>query len=567
MIQSFSNLSSLTISPEMKLPLLVMSRYLFFLTRRPISQSNAHYAQKRIHGLKSLSEPLEEMDFPRARQIVRLLRMMEPQNLQETARRLQLTIQPLTETSLPQDYLALNQPLQTAFWTKSHRILLLLGPAIGIGDEIITFPLPSLIKKINPDAEIVILSAYRHLWEDVCGVDEVHHYDTYLTIVQAIQGELALGKFDLVILLDFESPDLHQLVCRDTAVTRYIELSLGARCCYAVDNEKQWVHLINVPSAYFGNYYAGFDFLLKRIGLELAPKDRFTAAKRTYQPDDKALRIYVSPFTSKYDPSLLYWSRLLSALLPETPARPIQFIIEPGPNLTTWRFATDLAKATSAQIGNGAICQVARGENGRFLPLPEVFAEITKAHLVICADSFTAHAAPALGRTALVLASQGLEDWRVPSPTSFYFSAENPLSDIVSGMQQILSHFGVESLASYHWPQVTESEQQLLSAISQLRDLLNQEENYRKADIQNAYHQFIQTSKAVTRRLPYWPARTMGLLGDFQYETPFHQLPADDNLTPSFQPDLVHYIDNCWQIWQNTNLHKYIMLMSGESKA
>ena len=44
---------------ELHLPLLLLSQYLFYLSRRPISESNLHYLDARLRGLQSLAPLLE----------------------------------------------------------------------------------------------------------------------------------------------------------------------------------------------------------------------------------------------------------------------------------------------------------------------------------------------------------------------------------------------------------------------------------------------------------------------------------------------------------------------------
>ncbi|MGH2537498.1 MAG: glycosyltransferase family 9 protein, partial [Candidatus Promineifilaceae bacterium] len=428
---------------EQRLPLIVLDRYLFFLSRRPISQSNLHYAWQRISGLRALGLSLPEVEDRRLSQVVMLLRGMQPQNLHEMAGRLQLTLHPLAQTALPSDVLVIGRPLQPDFWAGLRRVLLLAGPAIGIGDEVITFPLPAWIKAACPAAEIVLLSGYQDIWRGVRGVDEVHPYHDYLTLVQALRGELAFGRFDLVFLLDFESPDLYQVVCEEALLPRYVELSLGAQRAAAVDNTRRCLYRLQAPPAYFGNYYHGFDYLAGALGLRPEPAGRFSVARRRPGPPGGALRLYVSPFTSKYDPSPLYWSQLLAAIAPDRPAGRLEFVLDPGPNLATWRFAREIARSLAARLPAGATAGVAGGQNGRSLPLAGVADALAGAQAAICADSFTAHLAAALGRPALVLAGRGLEDWRVPAPASFYFSAEAPLQKVAEAMRQVLSHFGL----------------------------------------------------------------------------------------------------------------------------
>lgn len=543
---------------EYYLPLLVLDRYLFFLSRRPISQSNLHYARRCISGLRELGLSLESVTQPPVPRVVQMLRTMQPQNLETTSRRLQLMLNPLTQTELQSDVLALDQPLHGGIWAESKRILMLCGPAIGIGDEIITFRLPSLIKTMNPETELVLYSGYRGLWQAGDGVDEVRTYDGYLSLVHALRGGLDEGAFDLVILVDFESPDLYQAVCNENILPRYVELSLGARRCSVVDNTRRQLYQFEVPPFYYGNYYDSVAYLLKRIGLSPQAPGTSEMGPRNTPTVQEALRIYVSPFTSKYDPSRRYWSRLLQSLAPSSPANALHFVLDPGPNAGTWRFAQEVVQAAAANSGAMATFEVARDGNRRSLPLPAVFTELKRADTVICADSFTAHAGPAHGAVTLVVASRGLEDWRVPAPQSFYFSAEAPLPDVAAGMQQILGHLGAESVTAHRRPAVTASERQFLEVTNALWQSLHLDGETSREALLHCYQEFTCRAKQVTERLPLWPARTKGLLDDFPYEERLHPL---DDVAVEYWDDVRNYIENSVRRWRNTNLYKYLSML------
>src|SRR2546429_6890082 len=127
--------------PHAILPALLLSRYLFFLTQRPISGSNTHYLQRRIRGLQTLAAALADMPGPRAASAIALLRSMNPGNVRENAERLQQQVVPLAHAGLPPDYVVADTALPADFLGSARRILLAFGPAIGIGDEIICFPL------------------------------------------------------------------------------------------------------------------------------------------------------------------------------------------------------------------------------------------------------------------------------------------------------------------------------------------------------------------------------------------------------------------------------------------
>src|SRR5688572_3091986 len=90
---------------EAALPALLLSRYLFFLSRRPMSGSNGHYLHQRIRSLQSLASTLDQFGSPAVASGGALLRGMNPGNVHETAERLQLHLLSLARTSIPPAYI------------------------------------------------------------------------------------------------------------------------------------------------------------------------------------------------------------------------------------------------------------------------------------------------------------------------------------------------------------------------------------------------------------------------------------------------------------------------------
>jgi transcription termination factor Rho len=242
--------SGATADDEMVLSAVLLSRYLFFLTRRPISASNSHYLQRRVRGLRSLGSRFADLDDPAAVRIERLLRTLNPGNAREVAERIQLTLAPFARTELPTSYVTSDGPVPGAFWEGARRVLVVLAPAIGIGDEIITFPLPSWLKAAGRATEVTVMTAYDGLWDRVAAVDRIVVYDTHSEIVDAISGDGDLERFDVVMVVDFENPDLHEAVALHPGIGRYVEVSLGAQ----------------VASA---KYYKGFSQPLHRVLVRL----------------------------------------------------------------------------------------------------------------------------------------------------------------------------------------------------------------------------------------------------------------------------------------------------------
>src|SRR5947209_186586 len=176
-------------SVRIDIPLTLLASYLFFLLRRPISSSNTHYLARRIRGLQSLAPMLETGAPQDLAALTGMLRRVTPANFSRMAASLQLQLAHAQRSLLqPQSFVVSHQrpprwPLDSA-----RRLLIIFGPAIGIGDEIILFPLPSAIRSRYPDAEIVVLSGYRGLWDRVAAVDRREYYESHLELVQALAG-------------------------------------------------------------------------------------------------------------------------------------------------------------------------------------------------------------------------------------------------------------------------------------------------------------------------------------------------------------------------------------------
>ena len=84
--------------------------------------------------------------------------------------------------------------------------------------------------------------------------------------------------------------------------------------------------------------------------------------------------------------------------LPDPPARPVHVAVDPGPNATTERFAAGLVRSAAARMPAGVEVATARPADGAPPSLGQVLAQVEGARVVVCADSFGAHAAPLFRR-------------------------------------------------------------------------------------------------------------------------------------------------------------------------
>jgi len=238
-------------------------------------------------------------------------------------------------------------------------------------------------------------------------------------------------------------------------------------------------------------------------------------------------------------------------------------VVDPGTNLSTRRFSAQLTQAVAAQRfrADGPVTvESARPDDRQNLSIRGVFAELAAADVVICADSFTAHAAPLLKCTTLVLARSGLENWRVPHPRSFSFDGDRPLAETVGGMRQVLGHHGMLHPQDRQLPPLGAPEQALLAAGRELSELLGEGGDTEPACA--AYARLAAARDAVVERLPKWPPDARALLRDDAYHVPLRRLDLGrlDVRGPRTANALLNHVEHSWLQWRNSNLHKYLTL-------
>jgi hypothetical protein len=327
-----------------------------------------------------------------------------------------------------------------------------------------------------------------------------------------------------------------------------------------VDGRHRWLHRARGPLPYASNFYFGLPHLARWLGLAAGLGDRRPAAVgRTAAPPSDRLRVYVNAFTSKYDPSAMYWSRLLSALFAHRPARPVEVVVDPGTNTQTQAFAHSLVRSTSARTAPGVTLSVASPARGSSMSFEDVFSQMERAQAVICTDSFPAHAAGLFGCATLVIADVGLESWRVPFRPVYYLSPQSDVDAVAAGMRQVLSR--LESGQPGGLPlDGNGPERELEASAGRLRQLLGDERSLDGGfdSLCAAYHDFSRTYRAVVDRLGDWPAEFAELFADVDYREPV-DAPADGAEVPAaLRGDLAFHLQDRWQWWQSTNLRKYL---------
>jgi ADP-heptose:LPS heptosyltransferase len=429
------------------LPVLLLKNYLHYLSRRPISASNVHFKTGRIASLQSLAPLLLEADDPDVRRAARMLRTLTPESMTRLAPEIQRMIHPWKEQALPRWVVVTGDGPDDEFFRGIKNALMVLGQGIGIGDEIMTFPLAGCLRRrMDPEAHLHVLSSYRELWRDVEGVDSQGLYGGLLEVVETIRS----GQYDMVAVVDFERPGLASAMCLEAGASRYVEMAMGSREMSALDGRRGWQVQLAQPKAYFTNLYHNMQRIrrwfgdygtctgLRREEGSAPTGDALDSVTRR----GRDLTIYVSPFTSKEDPSERYWSQLLHGMLPDElgPGERVKLWIDSGANPATRAFAQSLAGTVQGLVYDGVICEpvASLGLGGSLLSLTDAMRRIEQADMVVTADSFPAHAGQLYGKLTFVLARDGVENWRSPARGNFYLRASAPLERIGAQLRMLL---------------------------------------------------------------------------------------------------------------------------------
>jgi hypothetical protein len=337
-------------------------------------------------------------------------------------------------------------------------------------------------------------------------------------------------------------------------IGRYVEVSLGAQVASAIDTSARILHRMSRPRSHLGGFYHGFDAMAEALALAPDSTIRFgDVVKHAERDGDGELRVYVSPFSSKYDPSPRYWSGLLTRIGRSQRERPMRIVFDPGPNLSTRRFATEVARAVATTLPAGVSCEVAAGDSAHGLSLAGELAELDRSDVVICADSFAAHASAVLGCTTLVVASPGLERWRVPAPSSFYLDAVAPLETTAAAIDEVLA---VRAGPTADWAAAVAT---VDAAAADLEAVLDAGTG---ADLAEAFDRFdAARSAAVTAASA---AGLRAVLGDFPYAMPLR--PVDLDLEdPVLGEASLLYARTRLAEWRGTNLAKLITVTGVEA--
>jgi hypothetical protein len=538
-------------SSDTLLPLTLLSRYLHFLVRRTVSASNKHFRTIRLLALQKLAPLLEHSDDLAIQELAANLSSLTPANLEYFAPKIQLALRDVAGAKLPRQVLVCSESPAPELFSGIHRVSLIFGPGIGIGDEILCFSLPAFFQAFLPEARIEVASMYDGLWNPVTEAQVSRYYSDLSELVEILrEGD---ERDQLSCVIDFELPGLVPAVAREGRLSHYIELSIGHRSAAAFDARNQFLY--RSPELNVSNFYHSLAELQRWIAPS-APARSFApfGTARARLDERRPIRLLASPFTSKENPSLRYWCELLSNIVPRNVRRQVEFLLDTGPNHHTQAFAVALLKCAQAQSTPAVHYKLAQERAGKCITVPETITLLEDVDALIAADSFLAHAAGYFGCTACVLAPAGLEHWRAPAPTSFYFRLKDSGAEVALGIRFLLNELFDRSGAC---AREVSTCQELACKSTQLSLALASEAPLSELSrawqlAQNAYYNAIATIRD-------WPKGALVLFSDQDYNTLWVNAPPCSHLMGGARAHLLRsHLRRLFNDWANSNLCKYL---------
>jgi len=475
---------------------------------------------------------------------------------------------------VPSDVLVVERGPRARVSTSVSNILLVMGPGIGIGDEITFFGLPRMLKQVFRSPRIQVVSTYRGLWDCVRGVDTTLYYDENLDTpfrLFALPSADIPSSFDLVFFIDFDHPNLYYCFFDHPQVSLFAEIALASYSAALVDNPARKLYRLRNHYHHCNNTYLGLDRLLESLlGIRSSwPSfDRLedTGCSRSRLP----FRILVNPFSTKANPNVETWMQLITGLaLLARCDFPMKFVVNTGLDDGAEAFVLDLVRACADHLPQWASVEplLKPGCTGpdRFLLLPDMLKETAICHAVMGTDSFTAHMAPLFDCLSLVIGDPVHLPWHVPHERCFYLNQHAPVSETVEGMQLILSSIRDAILGSghdnsRHW---TDSAAQLNALTTQLGRCFVEPDRLSEADLLSAFQVLAETRDAFVSMAMRTPALSK-LMVDRHYPTTV-RFTLDDSANE--EADRRVYLEARWEEWNNSNLRKYIALLNRHSSA
>lgn len=303
-----------------------------------------------------------------------------------------------------------------------ERILISIGPNIGIGDEMMYFALAQAMKARWPRVVITVFSCNDTLWDACPYVDQREYYPEEPLIPFSRAEAFLKSDHSLVLFADFNCAPMYRMLEGYSAIPRFVYCDLGARIARIVDQTRRAIHEITLQGVL--HVYDLLSVLIQRLGLtESSSLASNNAAPTSSGIQNRPCKLFLNPFSTKnyrsIDPE--WWANSLDSI---GNIHAISVDIFQGLTHGSYDYARQIDKAIhSPYISKSELC-FPRG-----VTLCGTLKRALSCDLVFGVDTFTSHIGviqPLPTVTAYL--NRHDEAWRVPRSGSMAFPfSSNPI--------------------------------------------------------------------------------------------------------------------------------------------
>ena len=323
-------------------------------------------------------------------------------------------------------------------------ITVIVGPGLGLGDEITFLRLLRGLGQRYPAASLTVFDLYPGLWRYLLPDARHRHYcgKPNRPFEHLAAASESLPTNELVVVIDFGGYDLHDGVVPRHGGRDVVEISLGMRCVWAAPGDSPWVEMDQSSELQHTDNYGFVDLLEKRL---LGHSDDAGPWAPLREPRSVAARcrspvILLNATSSKHVPlTPIDWGHALQAIRLRL-GQSLDVRVFPGVHEASREDATCLCAALEA--GKGVRAAPLSAPGGRpltpFNAVDCLVASLDSVDLCLTMDTFTAHLVPLFGTPTVVVALKDNREFWVPSRRAFYCLIENFQQDLPAAAARLL---------------------------------------------------------------------------------------------------------------------------------
>ncbi|MFZ3047932.1 MAG: hypothetical protein WA151_18620 [Desulfatirhabdiaceae bacterium] len=371
---------------------------------RPISFGNRGYLEERVADLHQIGSAIKDL-LPRLKPVWRIIaghvsQLLANISSDQKKKAFDRIVQDCDRTKYKEYWFheityvpASDRPLLTGPY---DRILMVIGPGIGLGDEISCVELILSLRMKFPKAEFDFFGYYSGVWTQADSTFKTHSLVkrpmmAFECVDQVMVDE---NRYNLlVVYINFTGLCFHLAFCLDRIRPDIVEIAVGQGKMWFMPRDGSPFQVVHAMDPLYPENYGA----LRQISNRLVGPVTGSVNKTGKICSTEEFRIIISPLTSK--PIFLTpadWADIIEKTLCHvTNRKPVSCLVLPGMSASSADYARELVDRTTVKnisefnirvLGSG-------GPLSSETAYSKVYHALNQAHLLVGIDTYTSHLA------------------------------------------------------------------------------------------------------------------------------------------------------------------------------